>query len=690
MSRVATHEARRGDGAGRAAAASIVRWTVRVGLVGGWLFGWAQSLALGWPLRPMLGARQWIDVLGYSGAGHALVWTAYGLALGLAGAALGRARRADGTPMPEAYAVAVFAAGATIFLLWPAAWFSGVGMARGIEARWLLLMLTVWCLVAFAVHALARRLFATRAGDVARRLLRLALWPALVVTVIGIAIQWTERPRLREPDARAAAPPERAGADLRPHVVWIVLDTQRVDRLGCYGYDRPTTPHLDSLAADARVFENCLSPAIWTLPSHASMFTGLFPSEHGTHDDHRWLDDGFVTVAELLREAGYETIAFSNNTWVSNVTNVMQGFDEVVRPATIHHARGNSLSEFVDKVLYPAGLVGRFVGTLTAEDVGARFTNQLVARWLDEREPDRPFFLFLNYMEPHDPYRPHLPHRRLFVPRQEIGRSYRARWDRGVEFSLLRRESYTPDELRLLGDVYDAETRLLDDHVGELVEILSRTVPLDDALLIVTADHGENLGDHHLLGHAHCVYDTLAHVPLILRYPRRLGPGRSDELVQTTDLLPTVLDAVHGAAMPTPSTFGRSLLQPAEAAAEEGAAAEERVAVVERITPQTTLHTRDVRFDGTPYRGVLRAIRRGPWKYIVAANGREELYRIDADPGEIDNVVEHRREIADALADRLAAWLAASRPYDGSEPLEGERVMDDETRARLRALGYLR
>ncbi len=690
-------------------AASALGWSIRVGLIGGVAFGLAQSVVLGWPHRGIMGLRQWGDVLTHSSLAHGALWAAHGMVLGVvcgvASVLSGRVRRGL---RPGALGLAVLAAGTTTLLLWSGAAVSGVSMAKGLHRAWGAVMSVYWLLVAVVAYLIVGSLSKTWMGRLARRLGRIALWPAVSVVLVSGVVQWFERPRLLPQTTgwrqASAAPSQRK--DGKCNVVLVVLDTQRVDRLGCYGYPRSTTPRLDAFARDALVFEDCTSAAIWTLPSHASMFTGLFPSEHGAHYDHTSLDNEFATMAELLQGAGYETVAFSNNVWISAISNLSQGFDRVIRPASLHLPRGNSISEFLDRVLYPSGRVGAWLGAVTSEDVGAKFTNQLIARWLDRRDKGRPFFLFVNYLEPHHPYRPHRAHRAEFLEPDRLAQSYRYDWIKGAEFSLLKQDCYSPDELRLLSDTYDAETRMLDDYVGELLEVLSERTALDETFVIITADHGENLGDHRMLGHSWCVYETLAHVPLIMRYPKRLRPGRTAEPVQTVDLLPTVMDAAHGATVRTPSTFGRSLLTPpgevrgpstttsAMATASSSVTMPAgRITVIERMAPRRVGLDRaqrvDVRFDRTPFEGVLRAIRQGSWKYIVAGNGREELYHLADDPGETRNLIEQHRGVARVLADRLAEWLALRRCYAGPGRLEGEQRLDEETRRRLRALGYL-
>jgi arylsulfatase A-like enzyme len=412
-----------------------------------------------------------------------------------------------------------------------------------------------------------------------------------------------------------------------------------------------------------------------------------------------------MTMAELLRERGYQTVAFSNNLYISQTCNIAQGFEDIFWPIELHAPRGNSVSEFINRVLRPAGHVGTALGALTAEDAGGKFTNQLVARWLDRRDRQQPFFLFINYMEAHYPYRPHLPHRRVFIAEEAIEQSYRCDWDKAISYSVLKRDCYSPDELALLNNTYDAETRLLDDHVGELLDILAERVSLDNALVIVTADHGENLGDHHLMDHQWCVYQTLASVPLIVRYPKRVRPGREECVVQTVDLLPTVMHAVHGEPVPTASTFGRSLLLPRPAQERSATVATSRssalgelalvgrVGVTERISPASpplaTAQRMDCRFDRRPFLGELRAIRQGPWKYIVRADGREELYNLATDPGEAEDLIDRRRPVADHLARRLQQWLAAANRYEGSDMVGSGQRLSEDARRRLRDLGYI-
>jgi arylsulfatase A-like enzyme len=258
----------------------------------------------------------------------------------------------------------------------------------------------------------------------------------------------------------------------------------------------------------------------------------------------------------------------------------------------------------------------------------------------------------------------------------------------------------------VFSDLYDAETRKADDYLGELMDVLAQRTSLDDTLVIITSDHGENLGDHHHMGHSWCVYDSLAHVPLILRYPKRLQAGRTKEVAQLTDLLPTVMDAVFGRPTATPSTFGRSLLpppdktarfattQPTDAGDSADIAQRGREAVVELITCADVMGLKEAKetdphFNSAPYVGAFRALRLGPWKYITNPDGREELYNIADDPGEVTDLIVPERPVADRLAGRLHKHLATAQTRNSSPDHAAPPRTEAELRRRLRGLGYI-
>lgn len=658
----------------------------------------------------MMGPRQWLDALSYCGPANAVLWTAHGLIAGLVCAVVViLSRRARSGIVPGAWGVSVFVAGAGSLWFWAWAVDAHVKLASRISGPWWWILLAgVWLLLLLAAYAVCHHLSALaparRLGEIARA----GVLPSGLLVAVGLAFQIYERPqRLETDDAVPSLAPSEAAEPApqrRPNIVLIVLDTQRADRMGCYGYERETSPRMDAFAREATLYERCISPAIWTVPSHASMLTGLYPSEHGATWDHMWLDDRFPTITERLGEAGYQTFGLSNNLYVGLVTNLGRGFDGLLHPIMLHDVRGGLIGKIVIGALYPSHLMFRWLGVLTAQDDGAKATNQIARKFFRLRDPNRPFFLFVNYLEPHAPYVPHMTYKRAFVEPDQMEASFRcAWWVRRPEYSLLRQDYFPAEEMELLSDVYDAETRQLDDFVGDLLEELAGRVDLEDTLVMITSDHGELLGEHHIIGHAWTVCDTLAHVPLIVRYPKRLPAGRRSEVVQTLDLYATMLDAAGLLSSAGPLPHSRSLLagsssQEASAAASTSRAAStsapsSRPIVTEYLAGHDEIldmaQKIDNRFDRTPYERPIRGIRDGRWKYVRHECGPEALYDLQSDPAETTNVIDAHRDVAQRLARQLAAWQRSIRRYEPVDLDGSQKQMDDELRSRLRALGYV-
>ena len=177
----------------------------------------------------------------------------------------------------------------------------------------------------------------------------------------------------------------------RPNVLLIVLDTTRRDRLGCYGYEKETTPALDRLAAEGVVYDNAITAGSWTLPAHASLFTGMFPRDHRCTIEYMRLDPHHTTLSDVLRGAGYRTAGFSSNPWVGARSGLQRGFAEFFA-------------------------VWRDVEEDERDEHGAAMVTERALQWIDAAPSDDPFFLFLNYLEPHLPYNPPASHRDRFLP----------------------------------------------------------------------------------------------------------------------------------------------------------------------------------------------------------------------------------------------------------------------------------
>lgn len=349
------------------------------------------------------------------------------------------------------------------------------------------------------------------------------------------------RERLDQQSRLAALPaPVRAS----PNVLLIVLDTMRRDRMGIHGYWRDTTPNLDRWAKRGVAYENALANSSWTLPSHASMFTGRWCHEHGAAFLDP-LDDKYPTLAEALAEEGYETAGFVANLWYcGRASGLARGFLAYNDRFRFH------------ELLETDSLVSRmFLNSQILSPPAERITNDFL-EWHENRDPDRPYFAFLNYFDPHSPYHVQDESWDVFteLPEEERLR-IRGQW-------ILEHPRFTPDdpvEAQLAVDTYDAAVRYMDFHVGRLLDALERRGDLRNTLVIVTSDHGEHFGERGLYLHGTSLYRPAIDVPLIVLPPEGRGrPERPAECVGLQDLPRTVLEFLgSGRAERFP---GRSLL----------------------------------------------------------------------------------------------------------------------------------
>lgn len=366
-----------------------------------------------------------------------------------------------------------------------------------------------------------------------------------------------------------------------PDIFFIVLDTQRADRLGSYGYTRPVSPNLDRFAATGALFEQAISPAQWTIPSHASLFTGHYPTAHGITQSSQSLSADRPHLMELGQALGYETIGFCNNPLVGVLNNgFKRGFESFYNyggaiPSVPSHSNPwpwplNRLAEgytqFLRRISYPiqnyfgqSDLAFRISLHAWLTPLWSRMANfkgqnersvQDLVQYLAERErhyTDRPLFLFLNLMETHLPFwapgafvdrvAPYFRH-------SKEARTIMRNWNReAYRWAAPLSEPLDELEARVLNDMYDAEVAYQDDYLGPLFNMLAQRSRSRATLTVIVADHGDGLGDHGFIGHAFVAYQELAHVPLILHWPERIAPGRVDSVVSTRRIFHTILDA---------------------------------------------------------------------------------------------------------------------------------------------------
>jgi len=457
------------------------------------------------------------------------------------------------------------AAGIGIPTLAIGAWFIGQELALQLlpgDSRW-----RPWVVVGLAVAALA----AVRPMLAAwRRFSARPVWAGGLALFATLATVGAVGSHLR-PEGTPASPP--AGA---PNVVLVTIDATRADHLSCYGYERPTSPSLDALASEGVLFEWVFSQAPYTKPSVASLLTGRLPSDHRATRESSMVEPESTILPEILRRHGYATAAFTTNAWLTPEFGFGQGVDHfhtIMRERIIRFPlafmalrRANRL---VDRGAYVYSVLKRrLVGKVPTATRDARLSEAVLA-WLDA-PPERPFFLYVHFMSPHHPYDAPPPLGDMFVRPGERRRIFS--YPRKSGKLAGTGEALPAEEYEELVARYDGGIRFADEMLGRLVAKLRERRLLDETVLVVTADHGEEFYDHRNWGHGHSLYNELLHVPLVVRYPPVTPAGRRvRDRAMVVDVLPTLLD-LAGVPAP-PALAGRSLVpairgQPIDAARE--------------------------------------------------------------------------------------------------------------------------
>jgi arylsulfatase A-like enzyme len=465
---------------------------------------------------------------------------------------------------------------------------------------------------------------------------------------------------------RDVGEPELPAARGRPDVVLIVLDTVRADHIALWGYERSTMPWLESFAKGATVYERALSASSWTLPSHATLFTGLLPESHGADRGHgievdgEWgrdarataLPSSALTLAEILSNAGYATGAVCANTaYLDRSYGLAQGFHTFIDTAPYRDVRPFG-------VRLAAKVSGRFRYMAEANSKRYRLAPEVTgpARSWWESAGDNSRFLFMNFMEAHSPNYPEPAFRNAFpLSGAEANPDSSLFEDGKLPFE-------GPEKSRLI-DVYDAELRSLDYRLEELFQGLGG---LSDALVIVTADHGESFGEHGFLGHGRTLTEPEVHVPLIIKFPGQEVGVRVTEPVHAADVFATVVEVV-GEPVPV-GIFGRSL--------------------VHGPTPRgmkTSLTRPDFLARRLAHRRDHHIVdwNKGRWKLEVWDDGTTRLFDLLRDPGEISDVSGHEVVVRDELLAELMG-LSVTSPL----PKDTAKTSDEDLDA-LRALGYI-
>ncbi len=511
--------------------------------------------------------------------------------------------------------------------------------------------------------------------------------PAIILAVPIVKAQAKGGVAAVDTTGRPSAP---AGS---PDIGFVVLDTVRAKSVSHLGYDRDTTPHLDRFAAEGVTFTQATAPGTWSLPAHASLFTGHFPSSHGTSLEYRYLGDTLPTIGEAFQAAGYQTLAFTANTHISESFGLTRGFDWTDQ-AWITGAGGRGFA-----------FIYRFIDALgfAADDKGGGQVARNVENWMGRRQADdTPAFVFVNFLEAHFPFH-QLPDEFLYAYTGEDASTLRDASQ--VAFGAMFGRALDDDELDFIHqpilDMYDSGVKYSDHLFGRVVESYRAAGKLDDTVFVVLGDHGEMTGEHHGHGHSMGMYQENLHVPLVFRYPVRIAAGqRVDFPVSTVGTFATLMDLAGQSAPPAvqvtslmPALDGKVAGQPALSEHFEESMLLTRFGdeVVDAMDPMLSP------------RGRHRVLRSGDKKLVERTwcKNCEEgqawehdrfLYDLAADPSE-DNPLpaDHPDTV------QLAAELDVLEAALGLPPLDGEMgtgtgevpALSAEAEEQLRALGYI-
>ncbi len=472
----------------------------------------------------------------------------------------------------------------------------------------------------------------------------------------------------------------------RPNIILIVLDTVRGDHLSCYGYPRPTTPVLDDFAEHGVLFEYAMAPNHWTLPSHASMFTGQYPGEHLATGKNVHLDLRYPTIAEVLYKAGYQTAGVSANVWLSEFSGLIRGFQYFESSGSMRkRSERGAIWEGWKQALRQkiSGLTGKRMQPERDYKIHGHNIVDRAIRWLkNSREKDTPFFLFMNLMDAHAPY--HVPQhgeQAEFFPDMK---SYRE----AVETSANKgRYRYNAGDVNIsrrefsgLVALYDAQIKYMDKQLARFFTYLQRHGLWNNSIIIVTSDHGEYFGEHDFFGHAFLGGFPTLNAPLIIMNLPGYKPGaRVEELVSLVDLFPTVLDVLKLDGPAKARLPGRSLrnLKKGRSSHADSYPRPHALRIIEEYSKEAA----------EKYYRQHHVIWKDGYQYRWSTMGMRELHYIFNDPGEKTNLVNELPELAgnmEAKAEKLAE-RSAGAPAKSTEPRWSE-----EDKARLRALGYIK
>lgn len=486
------------------------------------------------------------------------------------------------------------------------------------------------------------------------------------------------------------------------------MDAARAQNFPFYGYHRETTPFLSSMEEDLAIYEQAISSSYWTMPSIASLFTGMYTSSHGLVVDGDRLDRSLHTLPKILNRHGYRCAAFVRNVYVSEYSGLVADFHDFYSKYALDHikkyismfskhaVRGSSSAEreplfnHEENLGIPRSTKGKF-SSLSAGGVNLLFDSgggKLVSNfsaWL-KRHRTMPFFAYIHFLETHSPYRAPLKFNLKFLTPWENIRRFSVNHDH-MEF-LLDNEKMTQEDFRILTSAYDNSIHYLDHLIGKIVHLLKVHQLYDNTIIVILADHGDNIGDHGLMFHHYCLYDSLIKIPLFIKFPIPINiAGRMPEIVQNVDILPTIMSLINEEDEKAwEQVEGNDLLGSAPPRRRQDLAVSE---LIKTFGP-----------DGKQYREMLSrfdrrllSVRTHDRKLIYSSRGDHEYYNLHTDPTESNNIYSKSKEIMDLEEIAFQYYRKMDTFYNSCRDKIDENVnkqnINTEHIDQLKALGYM-
>ncbi|WP_435365823.1 sulfatase [Haloarchaeobius sp. DYHT-AS-18] len=466
----------------------------------------------------------------------------------------------------------------------------------------------------------------------------------------------------------------------KPNLIFIILDTTRAKTFN-KGINEGWLPGFAKILEEGVYFDQTYANAPWTLPSHASIFTGKYPSEHKVDVGSPQLDVKEPVLSEILNSAGYTTGAISANPWISKEHNFDRGFDDFtnswdfdwdsvdlsfVSEQDGRIAQVKSLLENVPPKKIPRAVLDAMFAVLLADrkDNGAKRSIKRAENWISSTNNDSPYFLFMNLIEPHLDYRPPKEIADVFLPEswsyEQSMQIVQEPWE-----YVVGNVSITDEEFGILRQLYKAEIKYLDKLVHRLYKMA--TALESDTLFLISSDHGENIGEHGLMDHQYSLSDTLIHVPLIASSPS-VDIKPNNGMVELKDLFHSIrrlgIEDTESFHLPNRNKV-----------------------FSEYLTPQPNMASLQQQTNSPPPNGLdqsKRAIRTPLWKLIENSGSSPELYDMKNDIGENENLAKQKEQKLSNLLDQLVSSLG---PFENN--ISGADNLQSDVSERLKNLGYI-